>query len=151
MNSDIICLQETWLPKFGYKGDLEVQGYTNYFTSLGKGKGVAIYIRSQHNVIQAFVRAYEGIQYQVVDTKTIRIINIYRESHNTVQIKKMTEDIKPYITHDKPIIVVGDFNAPGDEQYSQLLGFMTENNLYQWVDGPTHIQGGTDIHSGLSH
>ena len=143
MNSDIICLQETWLPKFGYKGDLEVQGYTNYFTSLGKGKGVAIYIRSQHNVIQAFVRAYEGMQYQVVDTKTIRIINIYRESHNTVQIKKMTEDIKPYITHDKPIIVVGDFNAPGDEQYSQLLGFMTENNLYQWVDGPTHIQGGT--------
>ena len=55
----------------------------------------------------------------------------------------MTEDIKPYITHDKPIIVVGDFNAPGDEQYSQLLGFMSENNLHQWVDGPTHIQGGT--------
>ena len=85
LESDIICLQETWVyPRY----TPQVPGYTVYFDGEGKGKGVAILIKNHLVEKQKLLQVeqfgnedyIQGLKLYFSD---IHIINVYRPPNPT--------------------------------------------------------------------
>ena len=139
--SDIICLQETWL-----EGEtLELKGYLSYFNSQGRGKGTVVYIKegesnniqNEHHV-QMVTSPY--LQLTKLSTNTLDIVNIYRsqeESFNSV--KRHLQDL---LNINKNTLIIGDFNFCYLEKTNNLRNYLDEQGFSQLVSNATHINGG---------
>ena len=52
-DSEVICIQETWIePDEENKDNLNLNGFSSHFTSIGKGKGIGTYYRDNFNFTQ---------------------------------------------------------------------------------------------------
>ena len=139
--SDIICLQETWLEE----EILELKGYLSYFNSKGRGKGTVVYIKegepndiqNKHHV-QMVTSPY--LQVTKLSTNTLDIVNIYRsqeESFNSVK-----RHLQNLVNINKNTLIIGDFNFCYLEKTNNLRNYLDEQEFRQLVSNATHINGG---------
>ena len=137
--SDIICLQETWLEKSEEGELLELVGYISHFNSQGRGKGIAVYIKEGGDYhIQNVTSPFQ--QMTKLYSDTLDIITIYRsqdESYISIQSQLQT-----LLNMKKNTLIVGDFNFCYLEKTNTLRNYMEGLGFRQLVGSATHISGG---------
>ena len=139
LQSDIICLQETWLDNDNTTNDYEIPGYKLHLNSNGKGKGVAIYFKEETFELANFIKK-ETMQLSKFTSPVIDIVVIYRsQTGNLMELKENIEDL---MDGEKAELIVGDFNfcflsGPSNPATT----FFEQNRFLQLIQEPTHIEG----------
>ena len=138
VQSDILCLQETWLdPAKVYCFD--IKGMQVEINSQGRGKGIATFYNEKFNHKESVTHA----QYQMtmISSIDLDIINIYR-SLGAPSNQLMT-DIRRLLNLAKSTIIVGDLNICAvKEKFHTIIRCLTRLGFQQKVSFPTHDGGG---------
>lgn len=144
--SDIICLQETWLEK-GEKGELlKLEGYVSQFNSQGRGKGIAVYIKEgepnhiQHNTYNIQNVTSTSLQMTKLSANTLDIITIYRSQEES--FISMKSHLQTLVDLKKNTLIVGDLNFCYLEKKNTLSNYLERLGFMQLVSSATHISGG---------
>ena len=138
LNSDFICLQETWL-EVDNTMDYEIPGFSLHLNSYGKGKGIAIYFKKDIFKHEIDIKE-ENMQLTKFTSSVINIVGLYRSQNgHHDKIKKHLEELT---TGQKPELVIGDFNFCSMATSSnQTKKFFQENEFTQLIREPTHLLG----------
>ena len=136
MQSKIIAFSETWLDE---KTNVHIDGYKEYFNSVGPGKGIAIYTKDDSFQLTSNIKK-EKIQLSKLESKDLEIIIVYRsEQGNTAELLQY---IKDNIKEDTTTVIAGDFNICFNTQrYNRISKFLEKNGFIQLVTEATHIKG----------
>ena len=135
--SKVICLQETWL-NVEEMGQFRIEGFSTHLNSIGRGKGIATYFRSEFK----WVRDVKRDKYQMtkITSDTSDIINIYRsESASTLDFNR---DLVELFDCHKKTYCLGDFNICfKSEENHPVLRKMSDLGFKQLVQSSTHMAG----------
>ena len=140
LRGDLICLQETWLEDGEEKqGKYELQGFRGIFKSMGRGKGVAVFVRDgvQLEMIQTLGKP--SLQMIKLTMEKLDLMNIYRSQDEP--LSDVRDLVLAHIDPDKDTIIAGDFNVCAS-QSNELTNSLEKAGFTQLVTVPTHIQGG---------
>eukprot|EP01130_Rhizamoeba_saxonica_P001073 TRINITY_DN10947_c0_g1_i1.p1 TRINITY_DN10947_c0_g1~~TRINITY_DN10947_c0_g1_i1.p1 ORF type:complete len:334 (-),score=65.79 TRINITY_DN10947_c0_g1_i1:13-1014(-) len=165
LGNDIICLQEYWFDK---KHDtiyqpLELKYHSLKFGRPNKPDGLALFIRSNHTIIEQISYDFEDVGYRVglaahiklENGKEVVVANVhltFPHNHfdeNILRVQQITQYydyIKEYIQNtgkNIPVIFAGDFNssnAPRDNVVQYLLknGFESAIQHGTFISHLTH-------------
>lgn len=147
LQSDILCLQETWLEDGEEKDErFQMEGFRAHFVSVGRGKGLAVYVKRELRGVMNSVSKFgeENIQLVKVDMRKLDLIAIYRSKEEPLY--RATHHLKNFINPDKDTLVIGDVNF-GANEVNDMSNFLARAGFTQLVTLPTHIRGGIDIGS----
>ena len=136
-NTDVICLQETWMNTDTLDG-FEIDGFEKHFNSVGRGKGIATYYRSGY----ALSMDINCAQYQMtkISTDCHDIINVYRSGGAATDNFK--RDLRVLFDQTKKTFIVGDLNICfKSESVHPVLVDIKDLGFQQKVENPTHIEG----------
>ena len=136
--SDIICLQETWLEKDIDDGPYQIKGYKLHLNSQGRGKGMAIYMKEgKFNHTEDV--STPNLQISLMSSTEVDVISIYKSHEES--FKFTLDHLKATIHPEKTTIIVGDFNFC----YLTTTNIVTEHlekyKFIQLVKEATHIEG----------
>ena len=137
LESDMICLQETWLDENTIIEDLMIPSYNLHLNSHGKGKGIAIYfnknvLRHEQDIND------ENMQLSKFNSPSIDIVVIYRSQNGNHE--DLVKNLKSLRSRKGPQMIIGDFNFCYHENNSTLK-YLHNNNFNQLIQEPTHIEG----------
>ena len=139
LKSDLIALQETWLPSDEGREDLKIPQYDLHLNSYGKGKGIATYYNKDIFKHKVDIKK-EHMQLSMFTSSTLDVIVLYRSQQGSYQ--EMNNHIKEMETIDKPQLVIGDFNfCYLDKTFNPTKHFLAQQNFSQLIKEPTHIEG----------
>ena len=146
MQSDILFVQETWLEEEEEEEErYQLEGYQAHFTSPGRGKGIATYIKKGLRSIMGIDKFGEpNFQLAKVDMKKMDVIGIYRSRDEP--LSQLTQHLRQFIDPEKDTLVVGDVNICATKN-NDLGNYLQKERFHQLVTLPTHICGG--IHLSL--
>ena len=140
LRADFVCLQETWLEDGEEKqGKYELQGFRGIFKSMGRGKGIALYVREGIQLELIQVLGMPNLQIIKLTTENLDLMNIYRSQDEP--LSSVTDLVLSYIDHEKDTIIAGDLNVCAT-QSNQFTNSLQKVGFTQLVTVPTHIQGG---------
>ena len=140
LRGDFVCLQETWLEDGEEKqGKYELQGFRGIFKSMGRGKGVAVFVRDgvQLEMIQTLGKP--SLQMIKLTMEKLDLMNIYRSQDEP--LSDVRDLVLAQVDPDKDTIIVGDINVCAS-QSNELTNSLKKAGFTQLVTVPTHIQGG---------
>ena len=140
LRGDFVCLQETWLEDGEEKqGKYELQGFRGIFKSMGRGKGVAVFVRDgvQLEMIQTLGKP--SLQMIKLTMEKLDLMNIYRSQDEP--LSDVRDLVLAHIDPDKATIIAGDMNVCAS-QSNELTNSLQKAGFTQLVTVPTHIQGG---------
>merc|ERR1712112_608653 len=148
LQSDILCLQETWLEDGEEKNErYELEGFTSHFESVGRGKGLAVYVKKElRGVIGISKLGEQNIQLIKVEMRKLDVITIYRSQEEPLY--QATHHLKNLVNPEKDTLVVGDFNY-GAYEVNGMSNYLAREGFSQLVTLPTHIRGGIIDHAYL--
>ena len=146
LESDIICLQETW---FHLLHVPYIPGFTFYFDGEGKGKGVAIFIRNhlveRRQLLQ--VEQFgdeENLQGLKLYFKDIHILNVYRspQSKSVKHLEQFMQIMRHHIDPQQQTFICGDFNFNYLREPQHKIRIMLNDlGFEQIVRQPTTMHG----------
>lgn len=142
LKSDIICLCETWLqPAELESPSVELQGFKLIQCSVGKGKGVAMFVKNSLNIDYIDFEKQPSLQCIQLEINSTSLILGYRSQDCKPTTLKHT--LEKRICHDKKILMIGDFNI--DVNSSDYQGAFqeieTKFELKQIITKATHEAG----------
>ena len=141
--SDVVCIQEIWLEDHESEDDRYLpEGFKGLFCCQGRGKGIAIFVRSNifSSNCSGTSHATPTLQMMKLMMPTIDIINVYRSQNEPVEeVKRLLENV---VEPRKPTIVLGDFNFCYLKKKNCLSQWLEEVGFDQVVSSTTHIEGG---------
>ena len=143
MQSDILFVLETWLEADEGQGRTgqdryQLEGYRVIFTSVGRGKGIATYVKDGVDVRSITSLGWDNIQFAKVTKEKLDIIAMYRSQEETVE--SATSWMKDLIEEEKDTLVVGDFNFCATSN-NYMSRYLENENFQQLVTMPTQIHG----------
>ena len=132
-DSEVICIQETWIePDEENKDNLNLNGFSSHFTSIGKGKGIGTYYRDNFNFTQDVKKP--NYQMSKVSSADIDVINIYRSSNAQYSF---VDDLDHLICSERTTHIVGDFNiCYNEERQSNVVKYL-EKRGFRFVTQPS--------------
>ena len=143
MQSHVLCLQETWLEDGEEKDSrYHLEGFTGYFTSVGRGKGLAVYVREEVETGHISKVAEPNIQLTKITMSQLDIVTIYRSQEEP--LLRAVHFLQNLINPQKDTLVIGDFNYDANKE-NELSKYLDREGFTQLVTLPTHIRGGIDI------
>ena len=144
LQSDILCLQETWLEDGEEKDErYQMEGFRAHFVNVGRGKGLAVYVKKElRSVNSASKFGEQNIQIIKVEMRTLDVIAIYRSKDEPLHLA--THHLKNFIDPEKDTLVIGDVNF-GANEVNEMSKYLNRAGFTQLVILPTHIRGGIDI------
>ena len=143
LQSHVLCLQETWLEDGEEKdGRYQLEGFTGYFTSVGRGKGLAVYVREEVETGHISKVAEPNIQLTKITMSQLDIVTIYRSQEEP--LLRAVHFLQNLINPQKDTLVIGDFNYDANKE-NELSKYLDREGFTQLVTLPTHIRGGIDI------
>ena len=141
LQSDIICLHETWLEKGEEEtGLFALDGYTGYFTSQGRGKGMAIYIKDEKKIDIQSITTPSLQMTKLSCSDTLDIIAIYRSQEES--FVSVETHLQIMVDPEKNTLIVGDFNFCYLQKTNAIFKYLKAGGFKQLVVNPTHISGG---------
>ena len=145
LQSDILCLQETWLEDGEEINErYQLEGFTGHFESVGRGKGLVVYVKSDLEGVIAISRTREhNIQMIKIEMGKSDIIAIYRSQDEPLY--RATHHLKNLVNPEKDTLVVGDVNF-GAYEVNEMSNYLAREGFSQLVTLPTHIRGGIYIY-----
>jgi len=138
MNSDVLCLQETWLHQQQIY-DFKIDGFQVHPNSIGRGKGIVTYFKGAYSMKKDIKK--EKYQMTKISSNIRDVVNVYRsQGANSVFF---IEDLKTLFDRTKEVFIVGDFNICSKTQkLHYILQEIKELGFVNQVKYPTHIAGG---------
>ena len=136
-SADVICCQETWLSNTDADG-FEIDGFQLHLNSVGRGKGIATYHKSNYIFVEDTTRINQ--QMTKISSQSQDIINVYMSSGASSSL--FNEDILKLFDCTKTTFIVGDFNICFKaENNHPVLRNLEKIGFVQKVLAPTHIEG----------
>ena len=144
MQSDILFVQETWLEEEEEEEErYQLDGYQAHFTSPGRGKGIATYIKKGLRSIMDISKFGEpNFQLAKVNMKTMDVIAVYRSRDEP--LSQLTQHLRQFIDPEKDTLVMGDVNICATKT-NDLGNYLQQEGFRQLVSLPTHIGGGIHL------
>ena len=148
MQSDILFVLETWLEadegqdRAG-QDRYQLEGYRVIFTSVGRGKGIATYVKDGvdfNSVTSLGLANIQTVKLEAckVTKKRLDIIAMYRSQEESVE--SATSRLKDLINPKRDTLIVGDFNFCATTN-NVMSRYLEQENFQQLVTLPTHIMG----------
>ena len=143
--SDVMCLNETWLTSDDTSPDIHIDGYDVFLNSVAHGKGLATFIRDKQFHHSADVKN-ENYQLTMISSDFVDIISVYRSKDGNIRI--LSEDLLKLLHPEKVSVICGDFNIcyKVDKQ-NILVESLEEQGFSQFVTEATHLRGGHIDHA----
>ena len=142
MQSDVLFLQETWLEVSEEEEDrYQLEGYRAYFTSPGRGKGIATFVKEGVNILSISKFEAPNIQLAKVEMEKLDLVSIYRSRDEPLH--QVTQLLQNFLHPKKDTLVVGDVNICATRT-NDLGKYLQQKGFRQLVTLPTHIRGGID-------
>ena len=136
----IINLLETSLGKEDDTPATLFPGYSSHYHSVGKGKGIASFVKeSQSDIVPAGEMVHGSCQIAKLSTPELDIFAIYKsKTHSNSQLVR---SIRNMMDPNKATFVAGDFNVDNstDDSLSRELTSLGFNSC---VHAATHVRGG---------
>ena len=143
LQGEVICLQETWLENGeGEQSRYQLEGYEGHFTSVGPGKGVAVYVKEGLNILGIYNFTDSNIQLSKITMRKLDIINIYRSQEEPLH--SAAHHLQNFIDPEKDTLIIGDVNVCATKT-NALRNFLEREGFRQLVTLPTHVQGGNHL------
>ena len=140
MQSDVLFVQETWLEASEEEEDrYQLEGYRAYFSSPGRGKGIATFVKEGVNILSISKYAKPNIQLTQVEMKKLDLVSIYRSRDEPLH--EVTQLLQQILHPKKDTLVVGDVNICATRT-NDLGKYLQQKGFCQLVTMPTHIRGG---------
>jgi ATP-dependent DNA helicase PIF1 len=140
LQSDIICLQETWIEKCEDLNKYTIDGFQLICASHGKGKGAAMYLRKS---LQAKTETFSNMSVQLVKMEhdCFDLITVYFNCKTDIEeaISYMTKNMNK----EKKTFIVGDFNTGTTQKLEFLLLKMNQIGFQLLLNEATHESGNT--------
>ena len=142
LKSDVLALQETWL-EIAEEEDsrYQLEGYQAHFTSQGRGKGLAVYVRKGLAILGVNTISEPNIQMSKIAMKQVDVVVIYRSQEEPFY--RAAHLLKTLIDPKKDTLVVGDLNYCAKKEENEMSKYLARTRFHQLVTLPTHIKGGS--------
>ena len=108
-HADLITLQETWLnedeeeqPRY------QLEGYTSFFLSQGRGKGLAVYARSGLKIENLQVHSSTHLQMLKISLTGVDFVSIYRSKEEP--LNSVTHHLRNLLSKKTSTLLIGDIN-----------------------------------------
>ncbi len=140
MQSDIICLTETWVSEKSNLAGYQINPFKLFAVSKGRGKGAAMYVNENllttHQKISTTTMQTIQLQHHEFD-----LFTTYFENNSNIieNINIILNEVNPL----KKTIIVGDFNTGTLLQRNQLQQSLQKHNFILLLNVPTHEAGNT--------
>ena len=140
MQSDVICLTETWIPEESKLAGYQINAFKLFAVSKGRGKGAAMYVNknllTKHQKISSTTMQTIKLQHHEFD-----LFTTYFENNSNIieNINIILNEVNPL----KKTIIVGDFNTGTLLQRTQLQQSLQKQNFRLLINAPTHEAGNT--------
>ena len=137
-NSDVICLQETWLDPLA-TSSFSIGDLKTHSNSVGRGKGIVTFYNDKFEHIKSVREA----KYQMTKISSSKedIINIYRSEGASSE--QLIKDFKILFNRKKKTFIVGDLNiCYSKDRFHRVLRALTSLGFKSLVQYPTHVSGG---------
>ena len=138
LQSDVICLQETWLENDVNFDNLNIPNYNLHLNSSGRGKGLAIYIKGDCMKHVTDINE-EYMQISKFTSNDLDLIVLYRSQNGNYE--ELQRHLERMINKEKPVLLVGDLNFCHLKDTNVTKLYLQHNNFSQIVAEPTHIEG----------
>ena len=136
----VVNLLETSLNQ-GQQGPVTMlTDFTSNFYSVGKGKGIASFVKASHNDITPSGESIRGLcQIVKLSSLDLDIFAVYKsKKHSSAQ---MLWSMTPLIDPGKATFIAGDFNIDSSTDKS-LARELTAMGFHSVVNAATHVAGG---------
>ena len=118
---------------------MKIPNYNLYLNSNGKGKGIAIYCKSNTFKHELDIKE-EHMQITKFSSSIIDVVVLYRSQGGSME--KLKQHLEALDNVDKPLLVIGDFNfCFMDKSSNPTKEYLKEHNFKQIIQEPTHIGG----------
>ena len=143
-NSHLICLSETWIMSDKLNEELQIKGFLLKMNSVGHGKGLATYYRS--DVFQPGIDIKEAnFQITQMKSKSLDVITVYRSQDGNVT--SLIDKLLSIADFDKTTLICGDINICFKSNRSNsLFQTLDRAGFKQYVLEATHLEGGVIDH-----
>ena len=142
LKSDLLCLEETWLEADEERdGRYQLEGYQAHFTSEGRGKGLAVYVKQGLAILGVNTISEPNIQMSKIVMKQVDVVIIYRSQEEPFY--RAAHLLKTLIDPKKDTLVVGDLNYCAKKEENEMSKYLARTRFHQLVTLPTHIKGGS--------
>ena len=142
LQSDVLIIQETWLEEGEEKDErYELEGFRGYFTSVGRGKGLAVYVKKELNILSVSKLGEPNIQLTKIEMRKFDIVGLYRSKEETPFSARNI--LQNFVDTNKDTLVIGDLNFGANED-NDFSRYLEREGFTQLVTLPTHIKGGIE-------
>ena len=146
LRSDLICIQETWIEPEEEQNIYNLDGYTKYLNSQGRGKGLAIYIKKNNFKYVSDFKS-PNMQISKVTSENIDVISVYRSQKEA--FLSLKNEVQALLDPNKTTLIVGDSNFCYKISENEFSKFMKKYKFNQLVEAATHVEGGLLDHAYL--
>ena len=147
--ADLIHVCESWLTE-DEEGEeqLQLQGYTSFFVSVGAGKGLVTYSKAcfEH------VRDVKTPNFQITmfSSNHLDSIHVYRSADGS--LREIKDHLQELVNPCKSVVISGDFNICLDREPNNLIScYLHQQGFQQMVQEATHDDGGRIDHLYLKN
>ena len=108
-HADVLCLSETWLTEGEEEEDrYKLEGYNSFFLSQGRGKGLAVYVKSELEILDMRHHSSTHLQMLKICLDGLDIIPIYRSKEET--LFSVTHHLQNILSKTTATLLIGDTN-----------------------------------------
>ena len=136
MESTLIAFSETWLNE---EENLPIVGYKSHFTSVGPGKGLAVYFKEE--IFQPVIDIrMDKMQLSKLRSANLEVIAVYRSERGnpSVLLNHIIDMISPGVN----TVICGDFNICYlSQRNNKITKYLEQNGFTQLMKESTHIKG----------
>ena len=143
--SDVICLNETWLNSDDTSAEIHAENYEVVLNSAGFGKGLATFIKDKQFHHSANVKD-ENYQITMISSDVADIISVYRSKEGNTRM--LLKDLSKVLDPEKVTVICGDVNICFKmDRQNTLVRSLEEQGFTQYVTEATHLRGGLIDHA----
>ena len=141
LQADIIHLIETSLPEEADTSDIHIEGFNGKFIKIGRGKGVATFIRKEIQYQHEDTIAKQTLQISKFNINGVRTISVYRSNNHS--IRDTWNELELILEDQQSVLITGDFNiCTQKDKSNEITSNLIDNGFQLMIQEATHIMGG---------
>jgi hypothetical protein len=134
--STLLALSETWLDQ---KTTFNINGYKSHYNSIGPGKGLALYYKSEIFKLGPEIKE-DKMQISKLQSMEVEVIIVYRSEQGN--LTDLAEHLKKLISTEVNTVVTGDFNlCYVSNRNNKVTKYLENDGFSQLMNEPTHMKG----------
>ena len=123
MHADILCVLETWLTEDEEEHErYQLEGYSSFFLSHGRGKGIAVYARRGLKIQDVRHHSSTHLQMLKICLNKVDIIPIYRSKEEPLHL--VAHHLQNILSKTTTTLLIGDINYCFRKEQNDLSRYL---------------------------